>query len=292
MTAIKQQRRVETLALSQKHQTDVLILKKATSQTTDKATVPFANKMLAFRALKEGLKFSWENWRMWFNYMIVAVDVGELSEACRALGRVVEMRSDKEGAEAVDIEVLERLVHAVTRSETSSSKSNGDDDRAFEAGALHRRVSELFTRTILPRVSTSARVFRAYAQMLIWERRWSDALEAHLNAYRCSVGGDQKVETDLERWREAVVEVEELVDVMRNLGSRIEAEDERAGTETGVSGGGGESKPRRKTSWQFQARSIVRTFMGRTKESFGEEPEWEKLSVLVEELRSTQHPLA
>jgi hypothetical protein len=55
--------------------------------------VPFENKMLAFRALKQGLKSHYDNWRMWTNYTIVAMDVGELSEACRALGGVVEERA-------------------------------------------------------------------------------------------------------------------------------------------------------------------------------------------------------
>src|ERR1700760_4543488 len=96
-----------------------------TSSTS--SSIPFTNKMLAFRALKQGLKFSYENWRMWSNYMIVTMDVGELSEACRALGRVIEMRSEKDGAGSVDIEVLERLVGAVTRSEFSAS--NGDSTK-------------------------------------------------------------------------------------------------------------------------------------------------------------------
>ncbi|KAJ3556322.1 hypothetical protein NM688_g2090 [Phlebia brevispora] len=48
--------------------------------------IPFTNRLLAFRALKQGLRFNYDNWRMWSNYMIVAMDVGELSEACRALG--------------------------------------------------------------------------------------------------------------------------------------------------------------------------------------------------------------
>ena len=39
--------------------------------------VPFSNRLLAFRALKQGLKYKYENWRMWNNYMVVALDVGE-----------------------------------------------------------------------------------------------------------------------------------------------------------------------------------------------------------------------
>ena len=56
--------------------------------------VPFDNKLLAFHALKIGLKHSYDNWRMWMNYMIVAMDVGEFSEAARAQARVVEERPE------------------------------------------------------------------------------------------------------------------------------------------------------------------------------------------------------
>jgi hypothetical protein len=221
--------------------------------------------MLAFRALKQGLKYSYDNWRMWTNYMIVAVDVVELSEACRALTRIVEERSAKIGAECVDEEVLERLVNAVTRVPA------GDDDRGRDAvnnpsegHGLLRRVLELFDRTILPRVS-SPRIFRAYARLLTWQSRWEDALKAHLDWYRCGVAGTfEKGETDVERWRDAVSEVEEVMDVLRNFGPRVQG-----------------------INWKHQGRSIVRTFMGRSKE-FEDEPEWSRLIELQNELRTEE----
>ncbi|PCH40746.1 TPR-like protein [Wolfiporia cocos MD-104 SS10] len=237
------------------------------------ASIPFSNKMLAFRALKQGLRFSYENWRMWSNYVIVAMDVGELSEACRALARVVEERSAKDGAKCVDEDVLERLVDAVTR-------APADPDDAVESGGasasanaarnpneghgLLRRITDLFERIILPRVSSS-RVFRARARLLTWQGRWEEALNAYLDAYRCGIAGTmEKGETDVERWREAVGEVEEIVDVLRNFGPR--AEDFK---------------------WKLQARSIVRTFMGRTRD-FEDEPEWARLAELQEEIRKEE----
>jgi hypothetical protein len=88
---------------------------KGQDETTK--SIPFSNKMLAFRALKDGLRFSNDNWRMWSNYMTVARDVGELSEACRAPERPSWKRpSAKSGAKSVDEDVLERPVDAsVTR---------------------------------------------------------------------------------------------------------------------------------------------------------------------------------
>lgn len=201
--------------------------------------------------------------------MIVAMDVGELSEACRALSRVVEERSDSDGAACVDEDVLERLVDAVTRasanpdgavegSDTSQTAQNPNEGRG-----LQRRVTDLFERTLLPRVS-SPRIFRAWARLLTSKGQWEEALNAYLDGYRCSAAGTiESGETDVKKWREAVVELEDIVDVLRNFGIRIQG-----------------------SKWQSQARSIVRTFMGRTRD-FEEEPEWSRLKELQEELRKS-----
>lgn len=221
--------------------------------------------MLAFRALKQGLKFSYENWRMWNNYMIVSMDVGELSEACRALGRVVEERSSKDGANCVDVDVLDRLVNAVTR---ASAKADEESDNTAsnpnEGRGLLRRVTDLFERTILPRVS-SPRIFRARARLLTWQGRLEEALNTYLEAYRNGVASTiEKGETDVGRWREGASEVEETVDVLRNFGPKVEG-----------------------FKWKLQARSIVRTFMARTKD-FEDEPEWARLTDLQEEMRKEE----
>lgn len=217
--------------------------------------MPFSNRLLAFRALKQGLKFNYDNWRMWSNYMIVALDVGELSEACRALARVVEERAAKDGAAAVDEDVLDRLVDAATREEPEAA------DAQPARGGLQRQVADLLERVILPRVS-SARIFRARARLLTAQGRWTDALNAHMDAYRAGVAGTmEKGETDVGRFREGAREVEELVDVLRNFGPRAEG-----------------------YKWKLQARSVLRTFMGRTRD-FEDEPEWARLTALQEELR-------
>ncbi|TFK46952.1 tetratricopeptide repeat domain 27 [Heliocybe sulcata] len=234
-------------------------------QTT--GTVPFSNKLLAFRALKQGIKYRYEDWRMWYNYMIVSMDVGEFSEACRALGRVIEERASKDGAQCVDEDVLDRLVDAATRGSTDTENVDAQalqPERASMTNGLQRILTDLFERTLLPRVS-SARIFRAYAKLLTGQARWEETLKAYLDSYRCSTAGTmEKGETDVGKWREAVVEVEEIVDVLRNFGPRVNG-----------------------SRWQLQARSIVRTFMGRTKD-FEDEAEWERLTALTEELRKEQ----
>ncbi|KAJ7508652.1 hypothetical protein B0H11DRAFT_1966080 [Mycena galericulata] len=67
------------------------------------------------------------------------------------------------------------------------------------------------------------------------------------------------------RWREAVGDVEDVVDALRNFGPRA---------------GDGSA-----TKWRLQARSIVRTFMGKTRDAFGDEPEWGRVEEMLEELK-------
>lgn len=199
--------------------------------------------------------------------MFIAMDVGELAESCRALGRVVEETSAKIGADSVDEDVLERLVSAVIKA------PNDPDDPESEIAArnpneghgLSKRVIHLFETTILPRISSSPRIFRSYARLLTWQRRWDDVLKAYLDGYRCSSAGKaEKGEMDLESWREAVREVVDVVDVLRNFGPRV----------------GG-------YNWKLQSRSIVRAFLGRTKE-FEDEEEWGRLIELQNELRKEE----
>ncbi|KAF8748524.1 TPR-like protein [Rhizoctonia solani] len=216
----------------------------------------FTNKLLAFRALKQGLRYSYENWRMWQNYIIVSVDVGELSEACRALGRLVELRVEKDGLASVDIEVLERLVDAVTRAPPDEEPIDAQSERVRnpdEGHGLFPRVYDLFTRVVLSRISNSARIYRAWARLLTWRARSRNA-------------------NDVERFKEGVVEVTELVDVLRNLGPRARDGEIEEG--------------KNRELWKFQAKSLVRTFMGRTKASFEDEPEWAKLKELLDELKN------
>jgi len=242
--------------------------------------------MLAYRALKQGLKYSYDNWKMWSNYMIIAVDVGELAEACRALARVVEETSSKSGVEGVilDVDVLDRLVNAVTRApsnpedaieESSASAPATPIVNPNEGHGLLPRVLDLFERTILPRVSNT-RVFRAYARLMTWQGRWDDALKAWMDAYRESEAGKiSRGESDVLNsnqgdaarvlWREAITEIEEIVEVLRNLGGK-----------TSTNGG---------KKWKLQARTVVRSFMARTRESFEDDPEWSKLEELLEELK-------
>ncbi|KAF8625489.1 hypothetical protein AX15_005348 [Amanita polypyramis BW_CC] len=255
--------------------------------------IPIEHKLLAYRALKQGLKFSYNNWKMWYNYMIVCVDVGELFEAARALGRVVEQTSGQptatsdsnEGEETVlDLDVVDRLVDAVAKGSAGSPETivSSTDEQPNESGSIRREptglsrtVTTLFEGTLLPRVSSSPRLFRAYARLMTLQGRWDDALKAYLDAYRAGAAGTwgsspSQAQEGPEKFEEAVREIEDIVDVLRNFGPRAEE---------AVGGGVG-------NKWRMQAKSIVRTFLARTRDEHEGEGGWDKLVKLGEELKS------
>ncbi|WVQ98961.1 hypothetical protein IAU59_006093 [Kwoniella sp. CBS 9459] len=241
------------------------------------APVTYENKLLAYRALRQGLKHSYNNWRMWQNYMIISIDVGELSEAARAMTRVVEELATKDPIMAVDPDVLDKLVDSVTRDDYSLLEQGEVVPTSSNEGfGLLPIVERLFDHTILPRISDSPRVWRAHARLLRWKEDWAGAMQDYLRAYRSSVVSDERVERDLEKWREAVQEIEDLVAVLSQLGPKAKAQEENEE---------GDGPKKKKGDWKFQARGLVRTFMGRTRESFEQEKDWERLQDLLDDLK-------
>lgn len=239
--------------------------------------------MLAYRALQQGIKHGYENWRMWYNYMIVAIDVGELAEAARALAHIITIRANKGFGEKqtqetyIDEAVLSRLVDAVTRVPYDVTQASQQRLRISNEGlGLWPRVQYLFEGALLTN-SGSPMVFRSWAKLLMWQGKWSDALKAFMDGYRSGPAGQMQKgeEISLEVWREAVNEVEEVVDILRNYG-------EKAQEAEGIDTSSGKKK------WLFQAKSVVRTFMGKTRANFEGEAEWERLTALLTELQEEE----
>lgn len=254
---------------------------------------------------------------MWSNYLLVCIDLGENSEACRALTRVVEERARKDGEDCVDSDVLDRLVSAVTKgAQPGTEEANAEVHSPNEGKGLLYNLSRVFDDVILPRISSSPRIYRSQARLLTWEGRIPDALDAHVKAYRASVVNDELVEREVGRWREAVEETKEVAEMMMGLGPKAVVLEEKTLEE-------GE-KPVWK-DWKFQARSMVRSFMGgslrfasssgegmgegvetngrietdasrlrrfalrlsgRTKDAFEDQPEWDTLKEILEDLKN------
>ncbi|GAA5942169.1 tetratricopeptide repeat-containing protein EMW1 [Sporobolomyces koalae] len=231
--------------------------------------LPFSRKRAAYQCLRQSIKYSYDSWRLWYNYMVVAVDVGEMSEACRSLDRIIGMRIGKDGEGAIDFEVLDRLVDAVTRGQEDVNEDGEVVTIDPNVGrGLYPRVERLISTTILPNLSNSPRVFLAQAKLCMWQADYAGALDAHLKAYRALVVGNESIEHDRAKFVEATQRVEEVVEMLENLGTKDGKDGEMIAKD-----------------WKFQARSLVRTFLGRTKGAFEDEPEYEKLKEMLAELR-------
>ncbi|GAA6061372.1 hypothetical protein JCM10212_005826 [Sporobolomyces blumeae] len=238
-------------------------------QVAARIKLPFSRKRAAFQCLRQSIKYSYDSWRMWYNYMVVAVDVGEMSEACRSLDRIVGMRIGKDGEAAVDFEVLDRLVEAVVRGQEDVNENGEVQTVDPNVGVgLFPRVERLINVTILPNLSNSYRVFLAQARLCLWQSDYAGALDAHLKAYRSAVVGNEGIEHDKAQFVEATQRVEQVVEMLENLGPKDNKDGQVIAKD-----------------WKYQARSLVRTFLGKTKGAFEDEPEYEKLKELLAELK-------
>ena len=209
---------------------------------------------------------------MWSNYMHVSIDVGMFAEAARALQRIVQIRarelqrstSERDAGALVDMAVLSRLVDAVVH-----SPSDGEVVSVNEGRGLYPTVRRLFDDTLLQHASTDALVLQAYAKLLFWRGEYSGMLDARIKSFRFGVGSasNDALTTSKEAWLLAVAELRDLVDLLGNIGPREQD--------------GACVMP----DWRFQARTLVRGVMARTRDSFEDEPEWDELVTLLDELR-------
>ncbi|EEB06248.1 TTC27 family TPR repeat protein [Schizosaccharomyces japonicus yFS275] len=213
------------------------------------------NKRDAWRTLQQGLRFMYENWRVWENYMLVSVDVGEWSEVIRAMRRIIELRSKSKGETAVDVQCLDLLVNHVTQ--------HCKDDTDI----LARLLTELFA-IIIPLITNDVRLWKLVARFMFWRQRWAESLDATLKAYRVLLSSPN-ITSELAVWDKTVDGALDVVDAYTNLG-------EKPGRMGGVVA----------KDWKFKSRSVLRSLMGRGKGIWEETESYQKLQKAMEDLKS------
>lgn len=269
--------------------------------TAGGGTGAFDVKLLAHRALLKALRFSHDDWRVWNNLMIVSVDCGMMSDAVRSMERVVTLRStagqpnveEQKQVELVDVAVLNRIVDAVTRapSDAKNAIEEQSDDlgnpspsvskevqhNPHEGHGLRPAVENLFT-FLLSRITSSAAIWRTYARFLFWRGRFRSALEAHLSAWRVSYGAEgSDMVTNREEWINALDALQELTELLENFGDRNVLVTQQGDECDAYDSVQDKMHQKAMANWQFRARSLVRTFIGRTKDTFESDPEWDRL---------------
>ena len=130
-------------------------------------------------------------------------------------------------------------------------------------------------------------LWRAYARLLFWRGQLRSALDAHLTAWRTSYGAETCDFSTRATFVQAIDALQELCEVLENFGEREVAIDEEKETDLDVDSAKANPNAKKEqamNNWQFKARSLVRTFMGRTRDAYESDPLWERLQELRDSL--------
>jgi len=206
-------------------------------------------KTEAFNALQQALKHSYDNWKMWQNYMFTATDLHDFTEAIKAMERVVELRATKDGVASVDFDVLRILVDAVRNGTTTF------DGR--KATFLTDRMQSVLDM-IVSKISTSPDLWRVVGEFAAHTNNHRKALDAYQRAYRCVSSSNEANHSEEAFVKLADVTVA-LVDAYTTYGPML-VDGEPVSQD-----------------WQHQAKIVLRSITGRTKPSWEDHDRWTKM---------------
>ncbi|KAI8459897.1 hypothetical protein BY996DRAFT_4575418 [Phakopsora pachyrhizi] len=213
----------------------------------------------AFRALQQAVKLSYDSWRMWTNYMLVAISVKEYIEASRALGRVVEVKGEK----GLDLTVLERLVEAAIL------KKENDEKNEKLSSRLAQRLEELIDKILIVKCPNEPKVWEARSQLCLFKGDFRGSIEKRLQAYRVGVCQTEDWISDPEAWKGAVKIVESLIDSLVELGPRVSKDNQNP-----------------VINWRWQSKTVLNSFLNKSKDSFEFTSEWTGLENRLLELKN------
>ncbi|BFZ56449.1 hypothetical protein PYCC9005_003495 [Savitreella phatthalungensis] len=214
----------------------------------------------AHRALRTATSLKFESWRMWHNYALVSMDVGQIAEAVRAAKRVLAIRGSQEGHLDRDLVLAVASDLTATEPPTSTTSDNADNDdeevTSTSAPVLRgwaKMAYDFLTKDVKPLVTRDAGMYRCLARVYMWRGgRDGDALDCEERAYRCVAGLPAETSyTDLQTVTTAAID---LVAAYENLG-------DRPGRFGGVL----------MKDWRYKAKSTLRTLKGRARAFEGTE---------------------
>lgn len=277
---------------------------------------PFILKTLAHRCLRHSLRYAPDSWRVWSNYAVASIDIGEMGEACRGMTRGVQYLARGKGgriaSEDVDWQVLQRLVDAVVRAPGEApAAASSSSDPPSEAPASSTSYEEATASalsvpigggsnglnganaTSAPRSSNSgAGLYPAVLTLL------TDALlpalsdprlyraQARLHLWRKEY--QSALDCEMAAYRSSVAcdpnaadKLSTQVDVFREAVQEVKDAVEFLET-IGTQLSGGEDAERQV---RFKARSLVRSFLGKVKDVWEDSKEYEELVELRDSLK-------
>ncbi|KAK5043381.1 hypothetical protein LTR13_001152 [Exophiala sideris] len=271
---------------------------------------PYQHVREALRALRRAATLKRDDARIWDNYLTVAASLPPhagtpWADIVQAMGRVIELRSKKEGEGAVDLAIFKVLVDHISstfaypttddEAETeetmdvggntagAATDANNDTDAttatATETGAgksklphIARAFLSLVDTQVAPLVTSSSTLYELLSDISLWRRRPAQALLYSEKAWRAFLTQVSTVEefdnVSEKQWDSVVDKTIWLMRKYRDLGP---TERERTG---------GQVEPK----WRFKAKSAGRRVLGRGKAWEGGEA-WERLKKEIDDLK-------
>lgn len=223
------------------------------------------NRLDALKALKRASTLKYDSWRIWENYLTVAASTipPSFPEILQALGRIIEIRKDKDGEKAIDVDVLEGLVrHIITTNDTYDPNQPG----------LARHVVQLVDKEVIPLITSNSRLWVLVGRLAQWRRKFAQVIDCYEKAYRVAVRRYELAEDNKEAWEGLVDASIELVEAFETFGPMERAD--------GVAAGELVCK-----QWKFKARSIVRSVLSKGKMHWEGSESWGRLETVGEGLK-------
>ncbi|GAV47827.1 hypothetical protein ZYGR_0I01230 [Zygosaccharomyces rouxii] len=206
----------------------------------------------AFSCLKQAVSTdARKNWRIWENYMLVAMKLNEWQDVLMACKNLVTIKRDRVGEASIDLPVVEKLVELLISTD-------------YEVDSLsyyQRSCIDFICNTIPSIVTTSARCWRIVARVELWRGRPWAALDCHEKAYR-AVSHNPDLEINEKIWEETVDACDDLVAAYESLGEM----EGRHGSGSLVC-----------QDWKYKSRATIKALMSKGKGIWEESDGWERL---------------
>lgn len=216
----------------------------------------------AFSALKRAVALTAEkkNWKMWTNYVTVALDLENWVEVLRGTRELLTIPGSNNEA-ALEVNILEQLCQILIRTEYPTEGYGRESGSPKRLDFFQRSAITLFTETLPPLITNIPRLWKIVARVELWRGRPWATLDCYEKGFRIYTHMPE-VESDEKVWKDAVEFCCDLVDAYINLG----IQEGRHGDGSLVC-----------SNWKFKSRSAIRVLVGKGKKWWEGTPGLERL---------------
>lgn len=165
-----------------------------------KAYIKLGKKETAYSTLQEAIKCNFEEWRLWQNYLTVAVDIGAFEEVIRSWHRLIDIKGKFE-----DDEIIEILVNAIL--------TDVNDINGHPASKSAPKLLALFAR-IKGTAYSSVKLWLSYAKLLVHQRKDFDQIVDAVRRANRAVTQTDQWDKDPEKLKKGLSHVVESLDIL------------------------------------------------------------------------------